>query len=95
MALITDRETIKKKAQKVEDLNELFNKYDTIAIADLYKVRAAQLQNLSQKFRKDVQMMVVKNSIIARALKKNRKPNIAGGGQYRHSPYCPPGSDAD
>lgn len=76
MALVTERKTIKKKAQIVEELNELFNKYDTIAIADLNKVRAAQLQQLAQKFRKDVKMKVVKNSIVPRVLNKNGRPNV-------------------
>ncbi|MFH0748596.1 MAG: 50S ribosomal protein L10 [Candidatus Bathyarchaeota archaeon] len=76
LALLTERKILKKKAQAVEEINDLFNKYDTIAIADLHKVRAIQLQQLSQKLRKEVQMRVVKNSLIVRVLKKSRKPNI-------------------
>ena len=76
MTIAVERETVKKKAQKVEELNELFNKYWTIAIADLYKVRATQLQQLAKTLRKDVCMKVMKNRLITRALKQSGKENL-------------------
>jgi len=76
LAMVIEQKSIKKKAQAVEELNTLLNKFNTIAIADLHKVRAIQLQQLYKNLRNDVSMMVVKNSLITRALKKNRKKNI-------------------
>lgn len=76
MAVIAERATIKRKAQVIEELDKLVNEYDTVAIAHLHKVRAPQLQQLSQKFRKDVRMRVAKNTLIVRALTKSRRSNI-------------------
>ncbi len=76
MAQVTERKTIRRKAQIVEELDELISEYNTIAIASLHKVRAAQLQQLSQKLRKDVYMRVAKNNLIERTLQKNLKQGI-------------------
>lgn len=76
MALVVERKTIKRKTQIVKELDELINEYSTITIASLHKVRAPQLQQISQKLRKDVNMRVVKNSLIIRTLQKNRKQGI-------------------
>ncbi len=76
MAAVTERATIKRKAQVIEELDKLTNEYDTVAIAHLHKVRAPQLQQLSQKFRKDIRMKVAKNTLTARALAESRRPNI-------------------
>lgn len=86
MALVTERKTIKKKAQTVEELDGLINEYSTIAIASLHKVRAAQLQQMQQKLRKDIRMRVVKNSLITRTLQKNRKPGIGKLAEYLSGP---------
>ena len=76
MAADTERETIKRKAQVVEELGKLVNEYETVAVAQLHKVRAPQLQQLSQKFRKDIGMRVAKNTLIVRALASSRRANI-------------------
>ncbi len=56
------------KAKKVEALKGYFSKYNTIAIASLEKVRSSQLQRLRKKLQENANMMVVKNSIISRAV---------------------------
>ncbi|MFH0896655.1 MAG: 50S ribosomal protein L10 [Candidatus Bathyarchaeota archaeon] len=76
MNLVVERESIERKAQIVEELDGVINEYSTIAIVSLHKVRAAQLQQISQKLRKDVHIRVVKNSLIKRTLQKNRKQGI-------------------
>ena len=73
MALVTERRSVKRKIQVVEELNELINQYEIIALAKLYKVRASQIQQLTQKFRKEVLMRAAKNNIIKFAFKKNKK----------------------
>ncbi|MFX0046462.1 MAG: 50S ribosomal protein L10 [Candidatus Hermodarchaeota archaeon] len=76
MVVAVERESVKKKAQKVEELNDLFKGYSTIAIADLHKVRATQLQHLAKILRQDVCMLVMKNRLIARALQTSPKENL-------------------
>lgn len=76
MTAVTERATVKRKAQVIEELDKLVNEYDTVAVAHLHKVRAPQLQQLSQKFRKDICMRVAKNTLIVRALANSRRSNI-------------------
>ena len=76
LALVAERKTIKRKAQVVEELNRMIDEYDIVAVANLHKARASLLQQLSQKFRKDIRMKVAKNNLIKHALKKNRKSSI-------------------
>ena len=56
------------KAKKVKELKQQFSQYNTIAIASLEKVRASQLQRLRKKLKENANMIVVKNSIISRAV---------------------------
>jgi len=56
------------KAKKVKELKGYLSQYNTVAIASLEKVRAAQLQRLRKKLQESANMMVVKNSIISRAV---------------------------
>jgi len=76
LAAVTEREAIKRKAQVIEELGKLVNEYETVAVAQLHKVRALQLQQLSQKFRKDIGVRVAKNTLIVRALASSRRANI-------------------
>ena len=76
LAAITERAAIKKKMQVIDELNKLVDEHDTVAIAHLFKVRAPQIQQLSQKFRGDMRMRVVKNTLIMRAQSKNKRPNV-------------------
>ena len=71
-----ERATTAKKAQEAKELAELIDKYSTVLIASLHKVRAIQLQELSKKFREDVKMKVAKSSTLQRALEASSKPTI-------------------
>jgi len=76
LALALERESIKRKAQEVEELTKLINDYSMIGIADLYKVRAIQLQELARRFRSKVQMRVAKNILLERAIRNSKKAGI-------------------
>jgi large subunit ribosomal protein L10 len=76
LTLVVERVNIKKKMKIVDDLHVLIDKYDTIGIIDLFKVRAMQLQQLAKTFRDDLHLKVVKNSLIARALKSGTKTGL-------------------
>ncbi|MFH1327808.1 MAG: 50S ribosomal protein L10 [Candidatus Bathyarchaeota archaeon] len=66
------------KKEEVDELANLFKKYDVITIASLQKVRAAQIQELRKKFRGEVIFKCSKNSLATRALEKcaRQKPKI-------------------
>jgi large subunit ribosomal protein L10 len=76
VAQVLERASIKRKAQRVEDLSNLINEYNVVAFASLNKVRAAQLQELAKRFRSEIFMKVSKNILVKRALEQNDKPNI-------------------
>jgi large subunit ribosomal protein L10 len=77
LSATSERPSVRRKAQEVEDLSELIDKYDAILIASLHKVRAIQLQEISKKFKGSIQMKVAKKSILRRALEASSKPGIA------------------
>jgi large subunit ribosomal protein L10 len=65
------------KADKVKEIKNVMSEYNTIAIASLEKVRAAQLQQLRRKLSADAKMCVIKNSLITRAVSETTdKPGI-------------------
>lgn len=76
VAQVLERASIKRKAQRVDDLSNLINEYNVVAFASLNKVRAAQLQELAKRFRSDIFMKVSKNILVKRALEQSNKPNI-------------------
>jgi large subunit ribosomal protein L10 len=76
VAQVLERASIKRKAQRVEDLSNLINEYNVVAFASLNKVRAAQLQELAKRFRSEIFMKVSKNILVKRALEQSDKPNI-------------------
>ncbi|MEM3383437.1 MAG: 50S ribosomal protein L10 [Nitrososphaerales archaeon] len=59
-----------KKERIVQRIISLTKNYRTIAMAKLYKVRAAQLMELRKKFRKDMEIMVIKNKVASIAFKQ-------------------------
>jgi len=59
-----------KKERVVQRILSLTKNHKTIAISKLYKVRATQLMELRRKFRKDMEIIVVKNKVASIALKK-------------------------
>ena len=65
------------KADEVKKIRNVMSEYNTIAIASLEKVRAAQLQQLRKKLSADAYMRVIKNSLITRAVSETTdKPGI-------------------
>ena len=68
--------SLKRKAEAVDELRELVDNYDAVLLASLHKIRASQLQEISKKFRDQVQMKVAKNSILRRAFESDTKPGI-------------------
>ena len=77
MSSALERPSVRKKTQDVEELKELIDKYDAVLLASLHKVRAIQLQELSKKFKGNVQMKVAKNNILRRTFQASSKPSIA------------------
>ena len=76
MAAILKRPSLARKAEEVETLASFIDTYNVLVLASLYKVRSMQLQELSRKFRGDVQMKVVKNTILCRALEASKKKGV-------------------
>lgn len=76
MVSVLKREIPQWKIQKVDELTGLIDSHDVVAIADLYKVRAIQLQNLRKKFKNDPLIRVAKNNQTNLAIKKSSKPGI-------------------
>ncbi|MEM3736750.1 MAG: 50S ribosomal protein L10 [Candidatus Bathyarchaeia archaeon] len=66
------------KRSEVKKIIELIRKYRVVALADLYKVRAAQIQELRKKLRGELVFRCSKSSLLKRALKEvaAEKPNI-------------------
>lgn len=57
------------KAQTLHKVEELAKRYDTVIVSRLSKVRAGQLMLLRKNFRKEIVMLVAKNTLASRALK--------------------------
>jgi len=74
---MNSKEVAEWKTAEVDSLAQLLDKYSVITLADLFKVRAMQLQKLRKTFKSDVFIRVAKNTRIRRAIKKCRKPKIA------------------
>ena len=56
------------KADEVKEIEGILSQYNSIGIASLEKVRAAQLQRLKKKLNESAYLRVIKNSLIKRAL---------------------------
>jgi len=59
-----------KKEKAIQKILDDAKNYRTIAISKLHKVRATQLMELRRKFRKDMEIVVVKNKLASMAFKK-------------------------
>jgi len=71
------RQTMLAKAEEVEEIKNLIQQYKAVGIASLQKVRAAQLQELRRKLEKSAHLLVVKNTIVKRAIAEcKEKPRI-------------------
>ncbi len=76
MNTVLERPSLARKAEEVKTLASLIDKYEVLMLASLYKVRSTQLQELSKKFRGDVQMRVAKNTVLRRALEASKKQGL-------------------
>jgi len=71
------RQILQEKAKAVEEVGSLIRKYKVIALANLRKVRAAQLQVLRKKLKADAYVRVIKNTQIRRAVTQIKdRPNL-------------------
>ncbi len=71
------RQVLQEKAEEVEEIKNTIQKFKIIALADLQKVRAAQLQELRKKLQSDAYLRVIKNTLMKRAVSQARnKPNL-------------------
>lgn len=68
------------KIERVEAISKLALEYPVIAIGNLYKIRASQIQSLRKSLHGDVTFLVTKNNLIKRALSRveKKRPNIEG-----------------
>lgn len=64
------RKTLEKKESLVKNLESLLQKYSVFAIADLYGIKANQIQVLRKKFKDELEIRVVKNTLIKRAIQR-------------------------
>lgn len=60
----------KKKRLLYDELQELPNRYDVIAISKMSKVRATQLMTIRKKFRTTMKIKVIKNRVAQRSFEK-------------------------
>ncbi len=71
------RQILQEKAKAVEEIGSLIRKHKVIALANLRKVRAAQLQVLRKKLKADAYVRVIKNTLIRRAVTQVKdRPNL-------------------
>jgi large subunit ribosomal protein L10 len=71
------RQILQEKAKAVEEIGSLIRKHKVIALANLQKVRAAQLQVLRKKLKADAYVRVIKNTLIRRAVTQIKdRPNL-------------------
>jgi large subunit ribosomal protein L10 len=65
---MTLRQVTRAKAEAVQEIKSFLQRYNSVGVASLQKVRAAQLQELRRKLEKNAYLLVVKNAIIKRAI---------------------------
>ncbi len=74
---MTLRQATLAKAEAVQEMKNFLQQYNALGVASLQKVRAAQLQELKRKLEKSAYLLVVKNSIIKRAIAECKdKPGL-------------------
>lgn len=68
---------LEEKISEVENIKQLVNQHEVIGIANLQKVRAAQLQELKKNLAEQVHMQVIKNTLMKLAIENhNEKPEL-------------------
>ncbi|RLI41337.1 50S ribosomal protein L10 [Candidatus Bathyarchaeota archaeon] len=73
------RQALLEKAEKVEEIKKLIQQYKVLGVASLQKIRAAQLQGLRRKLEGIASFLVIKNTIVRRAIAECKdKPGLEG-----------------
>jgi large subunit ribosomal protein L10 len=71
------RQIVVQKAAQVEEIKKLLDQYNALGVANLQKVRAAQLQEMKRKLKEVANVRVLKNTLMKRALADyENKPDI-------------------
>jgi large subunit ribosomal protein L10 len=77
------QQILQEKIGEIEEITQLINQHKVIGIANLQKVRAAQLQELKKKLSDKVYMRVIKNTLIKRAIENYKeKTELKKLGEY-------------
>jgi len=75
------------KAEKVKEVKGLIQKYTSIGIASLHKVRASQLQELRRRLVESAHLRVIKKALVERAIAESEgKPNVEKLTDYLKGP---------
>jgi len=71
------RQIVVQKAAEVEEIKKMLEEYKALGLANLQKVRAAQLQEMKKKLRDTADVHVIKNTIMRRAVAECKdKPGL-------------------
>src|SRR4030066_1039810 len=76
MIKMPSQQVLDEKIGEVEEIKELLKGYKYIGIANLHKVRAAQLQELKKKLAGEVYMRVLKNTLTKFAIEELKKDDL-------------------
>jgi large subunit ribosomal protein L10 len=70
-------QVLEQKIKEVEEITDLIKKYKVVGIANLQKVRAAQMQEFKKNLAEKVYMRVMKNTLIKLAIENcKEKPDL-------------------
>ena len=70
-------QVLQQKVKEVKEITDLINKYKVVGIANLQKVRAAQMQEFKKNLAQKVYMRVMKNTLIKLAIENcKEKPDL-------------------
>jgi large subunit ribosomal protein L10 len=71
------RPIVVQKAAQVEEIRKLLDEYNALGVANLQKVRAAQLQEMKKKLKAVANVRVLKNTLMKRAISDyKKKPDV-------------------
>jgi large subunit ribosomal protein L10 len=71
------RQIVVQKAAEVEEIKKLFHQHKVLGVANLQKVRAAQLQEMKKKLKDMASIHVIKNTLMKRAVAESQdKPGF-------------------
>ncbi len=73
------RQAVQEKTEKIKEIKNLIQQHKVLGVASLQKIRAAQLQGLRRKLKGNASFLVIKNTIIRRAVAECKdKPGLEG-----------------